>query len=360
MNSKISRWGLLAIVVGIIGLIGSILWKRSSGVKPSDSIATEPCVNTESLPRLDQGKAQQAKENESDVSVHSIEEIFRSVLSAKGMLVPAVVLGGIGYFLGWRFLFSYYGGFGLDPAFFSFSPTEVVSAGWRMYILITALVILAAFLLAVCQKVMQYLLRKQGLRFIISIFFVFLVAGIALVIYVVYQFFFVWGAHSTNTFYIWAFVSLMCLWIAFIFGQRIHAVFKTKTSQTDLLFAAFRIAFPTPPLWLAIICLGFIITMAFFSGWNGLAYSKRDLGVGSRLQIATLYVSEQLDIPNGQLVRDGVWLYDDLRFIFKTDDIYFLFRLEEVNDDIATLYAIPKKHVLEFRLRSWYDKVVHP
>ena len=84
--------------------------------------------------------------------------------------------------------------------------------------------------------------------------------------------------------------------------------------------------------------------------------NTRDKSEISRLQLVEIYSDKALDIPNGRLIRPGTYLIEDLRFVYKTEEIYFVFRLSEVQDGIVKLYAIPKPTVLQLTLRSWFYK----
>ena len=291
-----------------------------------------------------------------DISISFDSQTVRTVLSAKGIL--AVVFAAIGYFLGWRFLFSYYGGLGLDPSFFTFAPTDVIFAGWRLYMLIAVLVIVAALSIAPIQKIFQIVATRSGLPPLIRVFYVLVVIGLALMIWCGYQALFVLGAHHTLSFFVWSFATLAILWIALVLGERIYSEVKIARSQ-HLPSTLFRVLFASPLTWLTIVGVWLIVTMTYFSSWNGWLYSRRDRDMESRLQIVSLYVDRELDISNGQVVRQGVWLYDELRFVFKTDDTFFAFRPEEVQDGIVKLYAVPREHIVEFHLKSWLDKLVH-
>jgi hypothetical protein len=96
------------------------------------------------------------------------------------------------------------------------------------------------------------------------------------------------------------------------------------------------------------------------SSYNAAIYATRDRGVDSTLQIATFYVNEELEIPDGQRVKENVWMYDNLRFLIKVDTNYFVFRIDEVKSNITTLYGISEDKLVELELKSWWAAKVSP
>jgi hypothetical protein len=360
MDDQLKRWSLLGVAVGLATLIGSILWKRSSGAESPGLVMPESDPTSEPSPEPVAGKVDEPEQKEDKSSASPFLETIGAVFSPEGILVPTVVLGAIGYFLGWRYLFSYYGSFGLDTSLFSFSPTEVISAGWRIYLVIAVLVLWGAGLLMLGNYLSKYLARKEKSHYLLAAFFVTTVVAALLLGYVVYQFVFVWGAHSTLWFYVWAFAALSFLWVLVVLGVNISAAHGADKEDARTLPAAFRVVFASPSLWLGILGLGLVVVLAWFASWLALRASVRDRSDESRLPIASFYVSEELGIPDGHLVQDGVWLYDDLRLVLKSDDTYFAFDPSQVRNDIATVYGIPQEYVMAAWLRNWYDKVANP
>jgi len=283
----------------------------------------------------------------------SILETVGAFFSTKGLII--VTAGGIGYFLGWRFLYAYYGDFGLDPIFFSFSPTDVISSGWRVYVIIAALAVVEAVLLETARYFVKSLLDKRHVRQAIYLFLTFLTFGVILISLVIYRFIFIYASHISLSFYVLAFAGLSCLWLSFGTGEKLHEL--NQKENKSWLQNFFRLLFPSPILWLTIISLGCVITLAFFSSWLGLTYSKRDQSDVSRLQIAKICVDKQLSIPDGQLVNTEEWCYSNLRFLYEADKTYFVFRTSEVSFDATTLYAIPQDSVVEFWLQPWHVTV---
>jgi hypothetical protein len=292
-------------------------------------------------------------QSSNEVNPSSILETVGSFFSAKGLIIATA--GVIGYFLGWRFLYAYYGDFGLDSIFFSFSPPDVISSGWRIYVIIAVLAVGAAALLETIRSVIKHLLDKQQIRQAIYLFFVFFIFGAILVSLVIYCFIFIYASHISLNFYVLAFAGLACLWVAFGAGEKLH---EMKQKENNLWYQkAFRFLFPNPILWLTTISIGCVITLAFFSSWFGLTYSKRDQSEASRLQIAKICVDRQLSIPDGQSVNQDEWCYSNLRFLYEADNTYFVFRTSEVSFDATTLYAIPQDSVVEFWLQPWHVTV---
>ena len=298
----------------------------------------------------DQEQTEQTKPDDDAVS------ILQSIDASKSLI--AIVLGAVAYFLGWRFLFSYYAGFGLDSALFTVSPTDVIFAGWRIYFLLAGLLTLAILIWFVCRNLSQHLAQKLRLKSLVPIFYVILAAGMTLGAYVAYQFvtFYLGTSVATFRFYLTAFATIALLWIAFALGTHIHRTTRSTTSH-DSAYTLFHMLFSFPFVWLVGISLVTIITLALFSSQTGTIYSARDRGEGGLLSRAAFYVDQQLDIPDGHEVRPGVWRYGNLRLVTKTDDTYFVFRpAGAVND----LYAIRKDHVIEFHTRPWFDNSQPP
>jgi hypothetical protein len=292
---------------------------------------------------------------DSDRDASPVTATISSTLLNTG--ISAVVLGTIGYFLGYRYISWYYTAFGLSPAFFSFSPTDIIFAAWRIYLLFAILLVLASFAYILCQALTDYLVRKRGLNFVTSFYFLLLLAGIGALMYVWYQYQLATGANLELGFYIWPFAGLTLLWMSFAVGKHIHALVKMETYQGTPLVGVYKIVFPTPWLWLGIICLASIFFAAIYTSFTAYSDSKRDQGSDSRLQQATLYTTEQLNIPSGQQTSSNTWVYDDLRFLFKSDGTYFVFRTSEVIGNIPTVYAVPEKYIAEFHLRPWWYSV---
>jgi hypothetical protein len=305
----------------------------------------------------------QEKSPENSSAVKSEEpyiyQITRLIFSDKAIL--AIVLGAIGYFFGWRFLFSYYGGFGLDPAFFSFSPIDVISAGWRIYVFVAGVILGAVTTLQIGKTIVQYQLALNRVKPVLVFFALFLLIGVLFGLYLLYRFFFIMGAHSTLEFYLVAAVTLICIWISYVIGETVYTYLqKPRAIGSSFFFWLYKLVFPNPFIWFMGVAILFIGITAYFSSYVGALNNNRDKAEGSRLQLVEVYSSTELDIPNGQLIRPGTWLYEDLRFVYKTEDIYFVFRLAEVQDGIVTLYAIPRSAVLQLTLRSWFYKLLHP
>jgi hypothetical protein len=149
-------------------------------------------------------------------------------------------------------------------------------------------------------------------------------------------------------------------WITYIVGESIYESLKPDQNNRSPSFKLFKILFPSPFLWLVFISLGFIFLMMFLSSYTAALYARRDKSNDSTLQIASFHVNEELEIPGGQPLRDNEWTYDNLRLLIKVDDTFFVFRLDEVKNNITTLYGIPKEKVIEFRLKSWWAAKVLP
>lgn len=272
----------------------------------------------------------------------------------------AIFIGAIGYFLGWRFLYTYYGSFGLDASFFHFTPTEVISAGWRSFLLMGVFIIIAAFLYIAGKQLSNYVLIKKGWRFTCRIFNLALLVFLVILFILWDLFYNSWGTYLIKDFFIWSSVLLVILWISYVIGESLFMIEKSEEDNKSANAKYFRIFFPSPFLWLVSVSLGFIILMMFLSSYNAALYARRDKGAGSTLQIASFYVSGELDISDGRFIGNDIWNYDDLRFLTKADDTYFVFRIDEVVNNITTLYAIPADRVVEYRLKSWWAARVSP
>jgi hypothetical protein len=291
-------------------------------------------------------------QNSNELNPSSILERIGVFFSNKGLIIATA--GVIGYFLGWRYLYAYYGDFGLDPIFFSFSPTDVISSGWRIYVVIAMLIVGAAILLQAIQALVVSFLDKQRTRPAVFLFIAFLISGVTLISLVIYRFIFIYASHISLNFYMLAFAGLACLWVAFGAGEKLQEFDRYDDSGDQKIL---RFLFPSPILWLTMISIGCVITLAFFSSWLGLTYSKRDQSEASRLQITRICVNRQLSIPDGQSANESEWCYANLRFLYEADNTYFVFRPSEVAFDASTLYAIPKDSVVEFWLQPWHVTV---
>ena len=205
--------------------------------------------------------------------------------------------------------------------FLSFSPIDVFSAGWRIYTVIALLVVLATVLMWVTQQVVHTLLQKRGTRIVFVLFYVLLVISVATALFVIVQFI-VGPAKASLGFHILAYICLMILWIAYAVGGQIHplAIREKNTSRT---LSIFNIVFPNSTICFLIIFIGFTIITMFLSshlGWRQYMRDREEFS--SRLPIATFYTNEELDISNGKYLQNNSWAYDNLRFLFKTNDLY--------------------------------------
>jgi len=142
-------------------------------------------------------------------------------------------------------------------------------------------------------------------------------------------------------FYIAAFACLAFLWISFIVGERIRTYLAVSEPPQDRLLTVFRVAFPSPLIWLAIICLGLYLTLSFLSRSIGNRWAVRDQSPESHLPIMTVISAEPL-------------------LIIKTDNTYYVLRPEEVRDGMVKTYGIPGDRVAEIQLYPWFDTIVHP
>jgi hypothetical protein len=271
------------------------------------------------------------------------------------------VFGALRYFWGWRYVFSYYAAFGLDPIFFSFSPTDIIFSGWRVYMIALCLAVGAIFLLSLFQNNIYGNITIKNIKQAMVLFFIALEISLALLTFEAYEYIYVFGAHSTSRYFFWAFIMLFFLSITFLIG---HGIFKSKIillAKSSPLIEVFRWIYPSSEIWGTALVLVFVFVLSAFASWDGLVYSKRDQGNGSRLQIATVYLNKPLVITGIQATHSGTWLVDDLRILFKTEDMYFFFHTTEVeqNDGVPIIYAIPKNAVEQILLRSWYDKFAH-
>lgn len=285
--------------------------------------------------------------------------VLRSIFSATSVI--AIIFGALLYFWGWRYIFSYYASFGLDPIFFSFSPTDIIFSGWRVYVVVLGLIALGAFILISFQNNLSEKVSPQDIKRTITLFWVTLGLSFVLATFEMYQYFYIFGAHSTHQYFIWAFFMLFFMYLSVLVGHRIYKSKIIPTTRSSFTTRLFQWIFPSPEIWVLFLALVFTFVLSVFSSWEGLIFSKRDQGNGSRLQIATVYLNKPLVIPGIQSVSSETWAVDNLRILFKTEDMYFFFRTEEVeqNDGVPIIYAIPKDSVEQLLLRSWYDKFAH-
>lgn len=285
--------------------------------------------------------------------------VLRSIFS--NSTVIAVIFSALLYFWGWRYIFSYYASFGLDPIFFSFSPMDIIFSGWRVYVYVLSLVTVAIFLLTLFRKNVYGRITTKDIKYSLRLFFIIFEISLALIAFEAYQYFYVFGAHSTSRYFFWAFVMLLFLYVSFLIGYGIYQFETTPSMTSSPLLTVFRWLFPSPEIWSVGLLLVFVFVFSAFSSFEGLVYSKRDQGSGSRLQIATVYLNKPLAISGAQPIQLETWVVDDLRILFKTEDMYFFFRTEEVerNDGVPIIYAVPKEAVEQLLLRSWYDKFAH-
>jgi hypothetical protein len=268
---------------------------------------------------------------------------FGSLILDKAFLV--LLIGAIGYFLGWRFLYTYYGSFGLDASFFYLTPTDVVEAGWRSFLIMAVFLILAAVIYTSGKHICLQQIRIKGWHFALRLFIIVLIISILLLVVSIYMLF-IWGTYLIIDFFILTIFTLAAFWITHIIGESLHETFKSNEKKWDLRSKFFTMVYPSPLLWLVTIIIGFIFLLAFLSSYNAALYATRDRGIDSTLQIATLYVKEELEIPDGQMLKNGVWMYDNLRFLLKADTTYFVFRLDEVTSNITTLYGISEEKLI--------------
>lgn len=276
--------------------------------------------------------------------------------ATKGLL--AVFLSAVAYFLGWRFLFTYYEGFGLSSTLFSLTPTDVILSGWRIYAIFAILLLLAIMSWRVSQDVSKYVIRESGLRSAIKVTYALLLIGSVATIFSFWQIvqFFFFGTRNELIFYVSGTACIGFFWAALAFGRYTD----TSISQSRVRIQVptlFKVIFTHSRLWLATLCLGAVLILAFFSSGIGGYYSSRDRHIGSRLPVVSLYTTKELNIPNSQQIQNGIWQYNDLRLVAKTNDTYFVFRLNEVVNDIAIVYAIPKDQLVQFDTRPWFSSM---
>jgi len=287
----------------------------------------------------------------------SVNSYIGKVVLDKAIL--AVILGAVGYILGWRFLSAYYSSFGIDETLFSFSPTFIVSAGWRIYILVTVLVSIFAAILVITRKITDFILLRRGGRLLTVLFFVSLLAGIVLLLFSLNS---LWarGTYLFKEFFFLATASLLLFWIAFIFAQSIQRLIHEKRSRLSTSLIFFSLFYPSPLIWSAGLFVHFIFLIMFLSTYNGIIYARGDKGPNSSLPLAQFYSDRKLSIPFGNQVSQDVWYYNDLRYLYKTDEVYFFLRLTEVQNNAPTLYAIPKERIIEYRFQPWFHPGENP
>ena len=292
-----------------------------------------------------------------DVEAQEIKPPLRETIDAtKGLL--AVFLSAVAYFLGWRFLFTYYEGFGLSSTLFSLTPTDVILSGWRIYAIFASLLILAIMNWTFSQGVSKYVIRERGIRSAIRVTYAFLLIGSVATIFIFWQVvkFFFFGTRNDLVFYVSGITCVGFFWVALAFGRYTD----TSISQSRVKIqvpALFKVIFSHSRLWLATVCLGAVLMLAFLSSGIGGYYSSRDRHIGSRLPIVSLYSTKELNIPNSQQIQNGIWQYNDLRLVAKTSDTYFVFRLNEVIDDVAIVYAIPNDQIVMFDTGPWFPSM---
>lgn len=270
----------------------------------------------------------------------------------KGLFV--VIAGAIGYFLGWRYLYSYFGAFGLDPSLLIFSPTEIISAGWRMYVAIATALLLGAVAFLASRRLSRYWCDQRYCRRAVILFLVSLLAGVLLLAVITFLIFFGPGVHIYLWFHVLTFIGILFVWLAFAFAIGIQSSdhFQQYTSRqirslVDWLMFDYR-------LWTAAILLYLTVALALFSGWIGFTYSLRDRSSASRLQAVTIFSNEELDMPAGTEIRSGVWAYDKLRLLYRSTELNVVFRLSEIGpNNETTLYLIPNSAVVDMHMESW-------
>jgi hypothetical protein len=301
----------------------------------------------------------QEKDKTEQEDERTAKDILRSILSIPSLI--AIIFGALLYFWGWRYIFSYYASFGLDPIFFSFSPTDIIFSGWRVYVVVLGLVALGIFILISFENNFPARIPQKEINKTVALFWLTLALSFVLAVFEIIQYLFVFGAHSTYEYFIWAFFMLFFLYLSVLVGYKIYNSNLIFTTKSPLFIKLFRWIFPSPEIWILFFALIFTFVLSAFSSWEGLVFSKRDQGNNSRLQIATVYLNKPLEISGIQPVSSGTWLVDDLRILFKTQEMYFFFRTEEVdlNDGVPIIYAIPRETVEQILLRSWYDKFAH-
>jgi hypothetical protein len=226
---------------------------------------------------------------------------------------------------------------------------------------VLCLAAVGTFLLTLFQKNIDGKITIRNLNTVVASFWLTLGISCGLAGFELYNYLLVFGAHSTSQFFVWAFIMLFFFYVTFLIGYAIFSSQNVLKAKPSLLVKSFAWIFPSSEIWVLFLVLIFVFTLSAFSSWEGLAFSKRDQGNGSRLQIATIYLNKPLAITGIQPAESGTWIVDDLRILFKTQDMYFFFRTEEVeqNDGVPIIYSIPKGAVEEIILRPWYDKFVH-
>jgi hypothetical protein len=158
---------------------------------------------------------------------------FGSLILDKAFLV--LLIGAIGYFLGWRFLYTYYGSFGLDASFFHFTPTDVVEAGWRSFLIMAGFIVIAAFIYTAGKQICLQNIRVKGWLFVLRLFIIILIISILLLLISIYMLF-IWGTYLIQNFFIWTILTLAAFWIAHIIGESAGFKYKNLYDSLSLTF----------------------------------------------------------------------------------------------------------------------------
>jgi hypothetical protein len=288
---------------------------------------------------------------------NSVPKTFEKYIPAIGVMIGILVT--LGYFFGWRYMFSYYSGFGIDPIYFKFPPTDIFYNGWRIYLFIFCSAIISIYLFIVVKDRANDLIQKEKYNLLAIVFILFSSFGILSAGLLFAGWLTLWGFHAGIYFYILGYSAYGFLLTALSLGSVISSKPVIYSLRKPKFFTLFKLIYPNPQLWLVFLFVFYFFMTTYFSGWNGTRNYLRDSGEYSRLQILNLYTNHPVNISGGTKVRDRLWMYSDLRLVYMTDHYYFVFKPEEVQRSIVKLHVIPNDTIEEIELKSWYDKFAH-
>lgn len=241
----------------------------------------------------------------------------------KQLIAPTIVVGALAYYVGWSMNAAYYYTFGLDPSFIDKDIQQVMASAWlELFAAIIGLIIAVA----ISQLVDSwYDIRNMSIiswMRLVALFWILVVLSFASAVAALF-------VHLVVRVVTWSVACLGAmiafLWLTILVGEKLgkaqDAMITTRTS-----FRAFRLLFPSPRLYMAILVLAIVLLLARIGVWHGYVAAWRDTGIDSNLQPVTLYSKEPLPLPGSFDPLTGLYRYADLRLIDSTNDRLYLLR----------------------------------
>lgn len=290
-------------------------------------------------------KPSQNDENQKE-EMGRLEDVLANIL--QNLIVPTTLLSAVAYYLGWSVNAAYYISFRLSPNFIVKNPAEIFASAWVEI----ALGIVLIFISWALHQIIQVKMLKQSTRdrvpWVLGLFYVLLILtlmGSVSSILLIYL-------HGIRLQYIFIMgVSVILLWSVTILGKNLLLLLHEESR--GFIYSIFKIIYPSFFLYSAIAVFFMVLFLSRVSIWRGVYLAQRDLSEFGHLYDITITSENQLAIDIAPTIRDGMFVYENLKLIDINEKYLFILESSAMSaSSSADTYIIPSTTDLLYKLEK--------